>query len=171
MTSDKWRVTSRHKSTGQSAGEGAGGAAGVDEQVDGADGCGDGDEESGGDVGVDGRVEIVEEEGAVVGRDAGAGFAPVFGGGERAGRGGSFGDDAPDDGGDVQRGEPGASAGEERAENHPGDVNQVRGEQDAGEEKIGSRSHAAGEDYIRDDAREDALSVARLEEEPSATRG
>jgi hypothetical protein len=109
------------------AAEGEGGAAGVDEQVHGADGDGNGDEQGIRDMRIDSRVEIVQEEGAVVGRDAGAGFAPVLSGGERAGRGGGLGDDAPDDGGDVQRGELRASAGEERAENHPGDVEQVRG--------------------------------------------
>src|SRR6185437_2336272 len=132
------------------AAAGAGGAASVDEQVRGADGDGDGDEERGGDVWVNGCVEIVEEKWAVVGRDAGAGFAPVLGDGERAGRRSGFGDDAPDDGGNVESGKAWASTGEERAENHPGDVQEMRGERGIRECQVCCGVHASV-NYMRDD--------------------
>lgn len=109
-------------------------APGVNAEVEGADGYGAGDEQREGDVGVDDCVEGVEEEAAGERVEAGAGFEGLFGEGEGAVDGEGFDDDSPDEGGDVEGGEPGAAARPDGAEDDPENPREVDGDDDGRED-------------------------------------
>jgi hypothetical protein len=113
----------------------------VDAQVEQANDYGHGDEERDGNVWIHGRVQVVQKEWAAVSRDGGAGLAPVFEERERARYRSRLGDDGPENCSDVKGGKARASARENRAEDHPSDVEQVRDERRLGQDEIGFAGH------------------------------
>lgn len=116
----------------------AGEAEGVEDEIEGADGDGARYQNCDGDVGIDDRVEVMHEEAAGVGGQAGAGFEVLFEQGDGAGPGADFDDDAPEERGEVEAGETGASAREECAEDDPEDPDKMDREDQGGEELHGS---------------------------------
>lgn len=115
---------------------------GVDAKVESADGYGAGDEQGERDVGVDDGVEVMKEETAGPGVEAGAGFEGLLGEGEWAVDGEGFDQDAPDKRGDMEGGEPGAAAGEEGSGDDPEDPGEMDGNDEGWEdfEESGHRS-------------------------------
>lgn len=78
-------------------------ALGIDDEIESADGHTRGGHNPGGQIGISDGVEVVQEETALIGEMAGAGFKEVFREGERAGPGRDLHQDSPEECDDVQR--------------------------------------------------------------------
>lgn len=101
-------------------------AAEIDDENDEADGDGAADDGPSGKVGINDRVEEMQEKRACLRLESGARFEPIFGDGERAGRPRSHLDeDGIDERTDVKPGEEASAASERPAKDDPGAPQQM----------------------------------------------
>ena len=104
----------------------------VDAEIEGANGDSKDRDEPSGKIGIDDGVERVEQEAAVIGGEAGAGFEILFGECERARPRPGFGSDSPEQSKNMECAPKRTAAREERTEDDQGDPKQMNDENENG---------------------------------------